>query len=204
MGENVTNNAGAVWIPPDDFGQIIECAYRDYIDIECDGVKDLTALRWSACCMYIGKRLRPLSPFKRSIYKKASLWINAPGAGDFLGACLTSFLFACLNADKIPYIRDFWAFSGFDVLEFPAWYEVKEGVSPDYVFTVVKTVKEAEKHGIESILTDRKTNTQGALTLLQIRHGYDLKGITQDSLQVVITADALPVIGQIAQKENDS
>ena len=81
---------------------------------------------------------------------------------------------------------------------------MKEGVSPDYVNTVVMTVKEAEKHGIESILTDRKTNTQGALTLLQIRHGYDLKGIAQDSLQVVITADSLPVIGQIAQRENDS
>ena len=193
--------SGCQWYAPDDIGLIIDNAYKDYIEIELKDPCSLSALQWSAACCYIGNRLRPLSPLKGILYKKPSLWMQAPGAGDFFECVLPFFFFTCCNADKIPFLRDFWLFSGLQLQELPPAFVVREGLSPGYVLTIAETIKAAEKQGIESILTDKKTNTQGAILLLQARHGYTMQHPADDPLKALITADSLPVFSQLAQKD---
>lgn len=200
---------GKDWQPTTDLGQQIDNYINDFILLECgaESLKDLGALQWSSCCFYVGSHIRPLSPLPKPKKDYSINWMESQGAKDYFLFMLNQFLYFCGVGGKVPFVMDFWKFSGLALLEIPLGFALDSGacgITPDWVESIVNIIKTTEKQGLESILTDRKTNTQGTLALLQNRHGYNSTG-SQEQLHIsVIKADSLPFFGNIAQCQNEN
>lgn len=195
---------GQEWQPPQDFSMLIDTYLTDYFEIECkvESIKDLCALQWSGACMYVGSHLRPITPLPKQKAYFNMEWTTAQGIKTYFLFMLNTFFYYCAQGAKVPYTFDFWRFVGLSAIDSPWGVNVMNGITPEWLQSIINTIKQAEKQGLESILTDRKTNTQGAITLLQNRHGYTTTGQAETIQINVVGADSLPYFGNIAQCEN--
>lgn len=203
--EGVQENTPA-WTAPADLPSLIDSYINDFIDIElgtdADGLRAASPLVFSSLCAYVGARLRPLSPLplvpppvRRVVY-----WHDIPGMDSYLYYILEVFLYRCNYFARVPFGADFWRFSGFSMSELPCGWSVGRGLIPGWLSELLGILKNSEKIGLEALLPDRRTNTAGAVALLQNRHNYGA-GAGPDMLleNEVILADALPVFGDSAQ-----
>ena len=194
------------WMAPDNFPGLVDSYIADYIEIElgtdADGLRAASPLVFSSLCAYVGARLRPLSPLpvvppssRRAVY-----WQDLPGIDQYLYTVLELFIYRCNYFARVPFSADFWRLAGFALSELPCGWSVGRGLIPGWLSDLLAILKNAEKISIEAILPDRRTNTAGAVALLQNRHNYGAGAIAAPLIATeVIRADGLPVFGEIAQ-----
>lgn len=195
---------GSNWILPDDLPEKINYYIMDFIELDLqktpDDLRAGSPLLFSSLCIYVGSRLRMLSPLFNN---KNIRWYNAPGACEYFHAVLPLFLSTCFLYDKIPHSLDFWRFSGLAPGEYLNNYLVGGGFIPGWLSDLLKLLKESEKGGLESVLVDKKYNINGVSMILQYKHGYALTDPLGAMGSPLISADSLPDFRQYAQTDHN-
>lgn len=194
---------------PDGIGDMINNAIYDFCNFEntppIEDMKKEKQLVWSACCMYIG----------RKVYKKNGLLRKAerePG-GQWIGydmrviwASVPLWAYLCTIYGKAPFAYDFEHFTGLSSL----WLydKSKELLTPERE-QLTKKLKEIQETGLAGLIADGAKNPTGAIAILNHWHGWAQNQIVvQTDTQKALTAASLPLLGenndfsrQIAQEQ---